>query len=175
MTTPFIAFLRGINVGKHKRVPMAALRAMLEGMGFGGVKTLLNSGNAIFTTDDILPNEELASRIERELDREFSMEIPVVVRSGSEMGRIVAENPFPHISDHKTLHVEFLAEPLMPDQVDALARLDKGEDDYRVIGNNLYLSYPNKLTGAVFVPKLDVVHTSRNWATVVKVAALTGG
>lgn len=175
MTRSFVAFLRGINVGKHKRVPMAALRALMEGMGFGEVKTLLNSGNVIFTTDDDVTSQELAKRIERELAREFGMEIPVVVRSDTEMAGLVEQNPFPQISDPKTLHVEFLAEPLTPDQIDALAHLDKGEDDYRLIGNDLYLSYPNKLTGAVFVPRLDVVHTSRNWATVTKIAALMAG
>ena len=44
----FIALLRGVNVGKGKRVPMAELRDLLSGLGFAEVTTLLNSGNAVF-------------------------------------------------------------------------------------------------------------------------------
>src|ERR1700744_4210713 len=44
----YIALLRGINVGKAKRVPMADLRALMESLGYAGVRTLLNSGNAVF-------------------------------------------------------------------------------------------------------------------------------
>ena len=44
----FVALLRGVNVGKAKRVPMAELRTLLTGLGYTGVATLLNSGNAVF-------------------------------------------------------------------------------------------------------------------------------
>ena len=44
----FVALLRGVNVGKAKRVPMTDLRARLSGLGYTGVTTLLNSGNAVF-------------------------------------------------------------------------------------------------------------------------------
>ena len=43
-----IALLRGINVGKAKRIAMADLRALMEALGYAGVRTLLNSGNAVF-------------------------------------------------------------------------------------------------------------------------------
>ena len=45
--TRHVALLRGINVGRAKRIAMADLRALVEGLGFGEVRTLLNSGNAI--------------------------------------------------------------------------------------------------------------------------------
>ena len=44
----FVALLRGVNVGKAKRVPMAELRDLLSSLGYTGVATLLNSGNAVF-------------------------------------------------------------------------------------------------------------------------------
>ena len=46
--TGYVALLRGINVGKAKRIAMADLRALLEGLGYTHVKTVLNSGNAVF-------------------------------------------------------------------------------------------------------------------------------
>ncbi len=44
----YVALLRGVNVGKAKRVPMADLRAVLAGLDCTDVATLLNSGNAVF-------------------------------------------------------------------------------------------------------------------------------
>ena len=52
----FVALLRGVNVGKSKRVPMGELRALLSGMGYTGVATLLNSGNAVFRARGGTPN-----------------------------------------------------------------------------------------------------------------------
>src|SRR3954469_7016594 len=50
MASTHIALLRGINVGKAKRVAMAELRALVEGLGYGDVRSLLNSGNIVFTS-----------------------------------------------------------------------------------------------------------------------------
>ena len=44
----YVALLRGVNVGRAKRVPMADWRALLEELGCEGVRTILNSGNAVF-------------------------------------------------------------------------------------------------------------------------------
>ena len=51
MKEKYVAFLRGINVGGHHKVPMANLRAEMEKLGFVDVKTLLNSGNIVFTAN----------------------------------------------------------------------------------------------------------------------------
>lgn len=44
----YAAFLLGINIGPHKRVPMSELKKMCERMGFENVRTLLASGNVVF-------------------------------------------------------------------------------------------------------------------------------
>ena len=49
MTGTHVALLRGINVGTAKRVAMANLRTMVEELGYGDVRTLLNSGNVVFS------------------------------------------------------------------------------------------------------------------------------
>ena len=169
----YAALLRGINVGKHKRIAMADLRSLIESLGYSGVQTLLNSGNIAFNADEAT-NAGIASRIEGAIADEFGMDVPVIVRSGAELQRIVDRNPFPErASDHKTLHVEFLETPLSTTAISAMESLDKGEDDWHLEGDTLYLAYPNKLTGATFRPNLDVQHTSRNWQTVIKLARLT--
>jgi uncharacterized protein (DUF1697 family) len=175
----YVALLQGINVGKHKRVAMADLRALVEGLGHADVNTHLNSGNVVFAAEDGA-NEELAKQIEDAIAARLGLDVPVVVRSGEELARILAGNPFPEAAaDHTTLHVTFLGAVPDPERVAALAEVDRGEDDYRVVGADVYLSYPHKLTGATFMPTglgkaLGVVATSRNWRTVTRLAELTG-
>jgi uncharacterized protein (DUF1697 family) len=176
----YVALLQGINVGKHKRVAMVDLKALVERLGHTDVATHLNSGNVVFTAD-AGTNAELAGAIEGAIATKLGLDVPVVVRSGEELARIVANNPFPEAAaDHTTLHVTFLGAMPDPERVAALAEVDRGDDDYRGVGADVYLSYPNKLTGATFMPTglgkaLGVVATSRNWRTVTRLAELANG
>ena len=167
----YAALLRGINVGKNKRIARSDLKALVSGLGHGGVRTHLNSGNVVFTAGE-RSSDDLAREIEAAIASTLGMEVAVVVRSGEELRRIVEDNPFPQAAaDHTTLHVAFLGEAPGPDEVAALASRDKGDDDYRVAGADVYLHYPNKITGAVFtLDGLEVVATSRNWRTVTRLA-----
>ncbi len=171
----YVALLQGINVGKHKRIAMADLRELVEGLGHADVKTHLNSGNVIFTAED-RADAQLAREIEDAIRAQLGLEVPVVVRSGEELANIVANNPFPDAAaDHKTLHVPFLGEPPAPERVAALAEVKRGDVDFRVVGADVYLHYPNGLSGATFLPTglgkaLGVVATSRNWRTVTRLA-----
>ncbi len=89
-----IALFRGINVGKAKRVGMADLRAMMEGMGYHEVRTLLNSGNVIF---DAPKGEDrtIASRTEKALSQKMGISAGVVVVSADELQDIIEANPLP--------------------------------------------------------------------------------
>lgn len=173
----YVALLRGINVGKHNRIAMADLRELVERVGYTDVRTHLNSGNVVFSGPSG-ENRRIAAEIEDAIRKELGMDVPVVVRSANEIREIVKNNPFQdHAADHKTLHVSFLSATPDPEAVKALATIERGDDDYRVIGDNVYLHYPNKLTGAVFMPDgldkaLNVTATSRNWRTVTKLAAM---
>jgi uncharacterized protein (DUF1697 family) len=173
----YVALLQGINVGRNRRIAMADLKALVEGLGYDDVKTHLNSGNVVFTAGD-RANAALARDIEDAIRERLGLDVPVVVRSGAELARIVANNPFHEAAaDHTTLHVAFLGAEPDPERVAALAEVDRGDDDYRVIGADAYLFYPHKLTGATFMPAglgkaLGVVATSRNWRTVTRLAAM---
>ncbi len=173
----YVALLQGINVGKHKRIAMTDLKALVERLGHTDVTTHLNSGNVVFTADEGT-NAELARQVEDAIRDQHGLEVPVVVRSGAELAEIVANNPFPEAAaDHKTLHVTFLSEVPDPERVAALAEVERGDDDYRVVGADVYLHYPNKLTGATFMQTglgkaLGVVATSRNWRTVTRLAEM---
>lgn len=87
----YVALLRGINVGAGPRVPMAALKGLLESLGLTRVTTYLNSGNVVF--DSTLSAEELAPLLESELEKAFGAPVPTLVKSAAEMVRIAESIP----------------------------------------------------------------------------------
>lgn len=78
MTTTYAALLRGINVG-GKKVPMAQLRAALESLGYDGVRTYLQSGQAVFTPSGG-DEASLAADITAAIERHFGFGVDVLVR-----------------------------------------------------------------------------------------------
>src|SRR5262250_1956433 len=105
-----VALLRGINVGGNRRVAMADLRAWLEELGLKHVRTYLQSGNAVFQSDQ--PRVSLAPAIEKKIEKEAGFPVRVVVRTAQELKRVVEINPFLKRAgvDAAKLHVTFLAE-----------------------------------------------------------------
>ena len=91
--TTYIALLRGINVGKAKRIAMADLRALLEDLGYTDVVTLLNSGNVVFKAGKGVP-KKLAADISAAIATHLGIEVPVIVVSTQELALIVGENTF---------------------------------------------------------------------------------
>ena len=82
--TTFVALLRGVNVGKATRVPMAEFRALLVGLGYTRVVTLLNSGNAVFRAAGGAPADHAAA-IAAALAAQLNVEVPVIVKSAAEL------------------------------------------------------------------------------------------
>ncbi|RKJ76576.1 DUF1697 domain-containing protein [Butyricicoccus sp. 1XD8-22] len=74
----YIALLRGINISGKNKIPMAELRRGVEGLGFGEVKTFLNSGNVIFSSE-LDQETALSGQIEAMIKSQFDLEIPVLV------------------------------------------------------------------------------------------------
>ena len=87
----YIALLRGINVGKAKRVPMAELRAMLAELGYAKVATLLNSGNVVFQAARRTP-DKLAAEISNAIASRLEFEVPVIVKTAKEFEAITTDN-----------------------------------------------------------------------------------
>lgn len=107
----YVALLRGINVGGHHKVPMAALRTEMERMGYEKTDTILNSGNIIFTGP---PKEKsrFEADIALQLEKVFGFAIPVLVRNASEIMALTAANPFENIEVTRDirLYISFLKE-----------------------------------------------------------------
>jgi uncharacterized protein (DUF1697 family) len=102
-------FLRGINVGGHHKVPMAELRNSLNEVGCHDVRTLLNTGNFVFSTKQT-NIQELETNIEAFISKAFGFPIPVILKTNKEISDLVDHNPFININIHKDirLYVSFL-------------------------------------------------------------------
>ena len=104
-----VAFLRGINVGGHHKVPMAELREEMEKLNFENVVTLLNSGNIVFDAiDDDLEN--LEKTISEHLESTFGFPVPTIIRKSKNIYRLLDNNPFKGLMLTKDmrLYVSFL-------------------------------------------------------------------
>ena len=96
MTTR-VALLRGINVGKAKRIAMADLRRLFETLGYQDVRTLLNSGNVVYTAPGAGADD--AARIEDALTKRLGVSARVAVLSGSDVIEAVRGNPLKSVAD----------------------------------------------------------------------------
>src|SRR5882672_4117689 len=106
--TVYVSMLRAVNVGGHGRLKMDALKDAYVALGLGQVRTLLQSGNVIFTSR-LKDRAALAKRISQELERRFGLQIDVVVRTLAEVRMIVERGPASARADPAKLHVMFLA------------------------------------------------------------------
>lgn len=98
MMASYVALIRGVNnIGAAKRVAMADLRVLFEGFGFRDVRTLLNSGNVIFSAPNRGRGAVLAC-IEEGLASKLGLTSPVIVLSGQEVAAAVRHNPFSDVA-----------------------------------------------------------------------------
>lgn len=171
-----VALIRGINVGKAKRVAMADLRALVEELGYGDVRTLLNSGNVVFTVP-AKSKGSAAARMEEALAAKLGVSARFQVLSAAELATVVAENPLGEIADDPSrLLIAFLANPADLARLEPLAKQDWGADVLALGTRAAYLwcgggILASKLPEAVGRVLGDAV-TTRNWATVTKLQAL---
>jgi uncharacterized protein (DUF1697 family) len=183
MTAPMrqVALLRGINVGRNKRVAMADLRRLLQDLGYADVITHLNSGNAVFTS--ALDTHTTADAIEQGLVRVLGVDAKVVVRTHTEFAAAVEANPFRAVAtDAAKYLLGFLSATPDAERVQALG-LPTGDgaadDQWRIIGQHLYLWCPRGVLDSTFSTvdwdrRIGVAATMRNWNTATKLVALSG-
>jgi len=160
-----------VNVGGKNKVPMTELRALVESLGHSDVVTFIQSGNIVFTARRAIT----ASSLERAITDHFGIDVTVVLRTPSELDKVVAGNPFAR-ADIAKVHVGFMAnEPASA----ALAKLDTARfapDEVAVRGRELYYFLPNGMGRTKLPPYVDrqlkTPTPVRNWNTLTKLVAL---
>jgi uncharacterized protein (DUF1697 family) len=172
-----VALVRGINVGKAKRVSMADLKAVVEGLRYRDARTLLNSGNVVFTGR--AKPDAAATRIEKALAERTGVSARVTVLTAAELAAAVAGNPLLKVADDPTrLLVAAVTDPADRTKAEPLLTQDWGAERLALGPRVAYLwcadgILDSRLAAAVGRALRDGV-TSRNWATVLKLHDLVG-
>jgi len=171
----WIALLRGVNVGGHKKLPMADFRVLLGGLGFADVATYIQSGNAVFRAPG--PSTEIAENIRAAVADQFGFDTDVMVLSQAALENAVAKNPFPQAEQNPTtLHLFFLGAPVAaPDHAALTAAATQGEE-FHLDGDIFYFHTPGGMGKSAMAARLSrligVPMTGRNLRSCEKVIEL---
>ncbi len=172
----WVALLRGVNVGRAKRVPMGEWRDLLVGLGYGDVRTLLNSGNAVFdaTSGSAVTH---AHHIRSALAGTLGVDVEVVVKSAAELAEIVLGNRLGELADDATrLAVVFMQSPAALAPLRPLALQDWSPEAMHLGAEAAYLWCPRGMIESRVAKAVDralgPTATVRNWATVGKLNAM---
>jgi uncharacterized protein (DUF1697 family) len=178
MATRYVLLLRGINVGKGRRVSMQDLRALLTGLGYTDVATLLQSGNAVFTSTH-RQADKVCAEVEQAIVGKLGMPVRCVLRTAAQLGAVVDANPFPeHTGDGARLMVAFASGPLDRAKLAGVAADQFAPDEFHLGDRELYLWLPNGASGSripidFWDKQTGLLITTRNWNTVTKLRAMT--
>jgi uncharacterized protein (DUF1697 family) len=174
-----VALLRGINVGRAKRLAMADLRTLVENLGYGDVRTLQNSGNIIFTVPGTKRGDP-AARIEKAIASRLGVSARVTVLTAAEVVAAVRDNPLSEVADNPSrLLVMVLAGPAARMQLEPLLKQSWNPEAIALGKRVAYLWCPRGIIDSQLVVAvsrlLGDAGTARNMATMMKLQALTGG
>ena len=176
MSQHYVALLRGINVGRAKRVAMAELRAVVERLGYGDVRTLLNSGNVVFTATGRTA-ATAATRIEHAVAEQLGVRSRITVLSAAELSAALSEHPLRAVADDPSrLMIAVPATAADRGRLKRLLARDWSPDALAIGSRVAFLWCADGILASplmVEVARLlgDGV-TCRNWATMSKLHAL---
>ena len=174
----FVALLRGVNVGKGNKVPMADFRALLEELGCTSVRTILNSGNAVFESPS-RSTSKLAAGIAAAVQGRLGVATPVIVKSAAEFAAIVQNNPItPARAEYSRFLVAFASDRAKLEALRALQPLLQPSERLVIAEHAAYLHCSGGLleskAGSAILGKVGRNVTTRNWGTAVKLSNVLG-
>lgn len=162
--------MRAINVGGRNKLSMKDLVDIFVEAGCEDVRTYIQSGNVVFEAKARVL-ADLPRAIPAAISSRFGLDVPLVLRSASELRAAVAANPFVGSStDPNSLYVAFLRDTPQKKRVAGLDPDRSPGDTFVVRGREIYLrlgtgAAKTKLTVAWFDAQLETVATVRNWRT----------
>jgi len=171
-----IVLLRGINVGKAKRVAMAELRRLLTDLGYDNPRTLLNSGNAVIGCT-AGQTRSAAATIRHGIAEQLGVDCAVLTRTEAELRRAIETNPIPAGTEEPARYLlGFLSGRPTAAQVRQFESGDYGTDELRIVGDTAYLWCRDGINDSPLTKlnwrSLGLDVTTRNWSTVLKLDAL---
>lgn len=175
----YVALLRGINVGGHKKIKMVDLKEMFNKMGLKDVVTYIQSGNVVFKSS-ITKTSELEEKINKSIAKTFSFEVPVLVKTYEALKSIFDKNPFTETADieNKRIYFALLKETPQPEFKVAFQNENFPGELFVVAEDCVYLNYAlgagkAKLSNNLIERKLKVSATARNYNTMVKLLEMS--
>ncbi|MFJ9624586.1 DUF1697 domain-containing protein [Streptomyces sp. NPDC101181] len=182
MTTTYAALLRGINVSGSRKVPMPELRDVLGGLGHTGIATYLQSGNAVFRSDQG-DEDSLAAHLSEALRERFGFSVDCLVRDGRYLAAVAEACPFPAAElAGKQLHITCFDRPVDAGRFADLEAETFLPEEFRLGDRCLYLYAPDGVGRSRLAVELGrprrtkgLIGTSRNWNTVVQLVEMTRG
>ncbi len=178
----YIALLRGINVSGQKKIKMADLKTMLEGIGFRSVTTYIQSGNVVFESNEENTNI-LSDLIKKGIEERFGFDVPVLVLTYKILASIYQDNPFSkriekEEIEEKKMYFTLLSTPPDPDAIAELTAKDYKAEEFVITKSVVYFYAANgygrtKLNNNFFEKKLKCSATTRNLKTVTKLLELS--
>ena len=174
--TPCVALLRGVNVGRAKRIAMADLRALVEALGFADVRTLLNSGNVVFKATRPDVGKIAAAAIATAIETGFGFTVSVVMLTATTLDAIVAGNTLHQATDQPSRFlVAFAADRASRARAGHLLDQTWAPEAIALGNEAVYLWCADGILesklAAAFSRATGDVATARNWATVLKLQA----
>lgn len=173
-----VAMLRGVNVGGHQKMSMAALRTLCTSLGLRDVQTYIQSGNLVFREEGEDP-ATVARRLEKAIEAGFGFRPAVVVRTASELRKVIAKNPFAGRAGIEPNHllVVFMDRAPTKEAREQLLSLPCEPEELRINGRELYIHYPQgmahpKIPLVKMEKTLQCASTGRNWNTVNKLLTM---
>jgi uncharacterized protein (DUF1697 family) len=170
-----IALIRGINVGRGKRISMDDLRGLIGGLGATDVRTLLNSGNVVFRSKR--PNAaKLAMNIEAAITAKCGFLAAAMVVTAAELDHIIEENPLLKLATDPSRHlVGFVSQPTALAPLRAMLTETWTPDALAIGSRAAYLWCATGILESkmnlAFARRAAATVTTRNWATVLKLQA----
>ncbi|HAT67764.1 MAG TPA: DUF1697 domain-containing protein [Flavobacteriaceae bacterium] len=172
--TRYIAFLRGINVGGHKKILMADLKLLFESLGFEKVATYIQSGNVVFGTENEI---NLAAKITNAIEVKYGYKVSVLVKKASELDKILLKSPFFDEKLKKSYFILLEEKPSL-EHIALTTTFSNSNEEFYITENCVYIYYAQgagkaKLGNNFFEKKLNVSATARNYNTIVKLIELS--
>jgi uncharacterized protein (DUF1697 family) len=169
----YIAFLRGINVGKAKRISMEDLCALVERLGFEDVRAVLNSGNVVFRGKKAA-EWMIADNLRESLELRHGFTSHTVILTSTDLDTIIRESPLDDVAEDPSKYLcGFVMDPAVLSLARQLTSEDWGKERIAVTGRAVYIWCPGGVAKSKLVKALDKVSvgaiTMRNWSTVLKV------
>lgn len=157
---------------------MVDLKDMFKTLGFSEITTYIQSGNVAFFSKKVEDNVEMENQIAKAILKKFEFEVPVIVRTFKELSEAVKNNPFVENNEIERLHLTFLKEIPLEENLKKITTYDYSPDKFLIKNKSVFIycdeKYSkSKLTNKFFESKLKVSATTRNWKTVMKLLEMS--